>query len=133
MSTPTPTLSPPREGFTFKLISDWEDKEHRRQLRKGMGGEVVKFNDHFALVSMQGLDQKCTVPRQILKGGSVKWNTWTEEGGINKNETQYIRLDAWHQRPASLEVLHITNFRSTMPTKANWNPQPEAKDMQQIA
>ena len=45
-----------------------------------MTGKVFAYNDYSVSVGIQGLNEKCTVPRNILKGGPVQWNTWTVQG-----------------------------------------------------
>jgi hypothetical protein len=83
----------------------------------GMAGKVFAFNDYSVSVGFQGLNAKCTVPRNILKGGPVLWNTWTVQGHdidfrIAPRNTK--DLDMGNQFPkavhAFLSALKDTNF-----------------------
>jgi hypothetical protein len=108
--------NPLRTGFTCELISDWHDKDGRI-LEKGMAGKLLGFNDVSASIGMPGFTDGFTVPRDILKGGPVRYGTWTTKGinmklGVTPSNIKDLDLDQQLPRAVKAFMLELkdSNF-----------------------
>ncbi|KAH7076897.1 hypothetical protein BKA63DRAFT_602620 [Paraphoma chrysanthemicola] len=113
----TRTDSPLRVGYTCEVIQEWRDRSSQWTYQKGMAGKVLAFNNVSVSVGFQGLNDKRTVPRNILKGGPVKWGTWKAQGHdidfkIAPRKSKDVNMDK--QFPISvhtfLSALQDSNF-----------------------
>jgi hypothetical protein len=116
--------NPLRIDFTCEVVRDWRGKDADRLFEKGIAGKILALNDHSASVGFEGMNQAYIVPREILKGGPVRWGTWTTKGIDKSLNPELIRQDELFEVPESNKLVGIVNFRTATQKTTAYNRQP---------